>query len=93
MGCVFQASGISVHPDVITAYQEIQTGHKHRFVVYKINDEKTDIVVAEKGARDAEYSDFLSLLSADECRFALYDFEYELPGGGGTREKLAFFTW
>ena len=47
--------------------------------MFFIKDEKF-IMVEKLGARDASYDDFLTDLQAageGECRYGLYDFEYE----------------
>jgi hypothetical protein len=33
-----------------------------------------------------------SIFAADDCRYAIYDFNYETPEGG-QRNKLIFFVW
>ena len=51
----------------------------HRYCVFFIKDEKF-ITVEKLGGRDASYEEFLTDLQAageGECRYGLYDFEYE----------------
>ena len=51
----------------------------HRYCVFFIKDEKF-ITVEKMGGRDASYDDFLTDLQSGgegECRYGLYDFEYE----------------
>lgn len=62
------------------------------FIIYKINDAKTEIVVEEEGSTDS-YDTFLGKLPENDCRYAVYDFEYEISNGEGKRSKLVFFTW
>ena len=52
---------------------------RHRYCVFFIKDEKF-ITVEKMGGRDASYDDFLADLQSGgegECRYGLYDFEYE----------------
>ena len=52
---------------------------RHRYCVFFIKDEKF-ITVEKLGGRDASYEEFLTDLQAageGECRYGLYDFEYE----------------
>ncbi|KAM9918746.1 hypothetical protein OXX80_012884, partial [Metschnikowia pulcherrima] len=54
--------------------------------------EKTQIVV-DKTSSDDDYESFLAELPEDECKYAVYDFEYEIGGGEGKRTKIVFYTW
>lgn len=65
---------------------------KLKFIIFKINDGKTEIVVDETSTAH-EYDDFLEKLPENECRYAVYDFEYELASGEGKRSKIVFFAW
>lgn len=38
------------------------------------------------------YDDFIAELPPAECRYAIYDYEFEKEGAG-TRNKICFFTW
>ena len=53
---------------------------------------KTQIVV-EQTSTEQEYDAFLEKLPENECRYAVYDFEYDIGGGEGKRSKIVFFTW
>ena len=75
----------------MTAFQELKLGKKHKYIVYKINDSKTEIVV-EKTSTNKDYDTFLADLPEDSPRFAIYDFEFEKEGAG-TRNKISFVAW
>lgn len=70
----------------------MKLGNKHKFIIYKVNDAKTDIVV-EETSKSEDYDEFLQKLPEDECKYAVYLFEYELPGNEGKRSKIIFYTW
>ena len=44
-----------------------------------------------KTSKSTEYEDFIADLPEAECRWAVYDFEYEKDGG--KRNKLFFVSW
>lgn len=67
-------------------------GKKFKFVIFALNDKKTEIVVEETSTNE-DYDAFLEKLPENECKYAVYDFEYELGGGEGKRSKIVFFTW
>jgi len=82
-----------------THFEEVKKGKKHRYVVFYIKDEK-QICVECVGDRDASYDDFLNDLrkaGETECRYALYDYEYDHQCQGTTesskKQKLFLMSW
>ena len=70
-----------------------------RYIIYAIKDEK-QIVVEKVGNRDAKYQDFVQdLLAAgpDDCRYGVFDYEYEHMVQGATsgsqKQKLILLSW
>lgn len=57
-----------------------------------MSDDKTKIVV-DKTSTAESYDDFLEELPENECKYAVYDFEYELGNNEGKRNKIIFFQW
>ena len=57
-----------------------------------MNDKKTEIIVEETSSNE-DYDAFLEKLPENECKYAIYDFEYDIGGGEGKRSKIVFFTW
>ena len=76
----------------MTAFSDLKLGKKYKFIIFKINEAKTDIVVDETSTSQ-DYDEFLSKLPENDCKYAIYDFEYELGGGEGKRSKIIFYTW
>ena len=65
--------------EVKIKYDEIKKKKTHRYCVFFIKDEKL-IAVEKMAPRDANYEEFLGDLMAcgpEDCRYGLYDFEYE----------------
>ncbi|KAI9763582.1 MAG: cofilin, partial [Candelina submexicana] len=94
---------LSVAPECITAFNELKLGKASKYIIYKLSDDYTEIVVEEKGT-DPNWSVFRQkLLDAKSKsmqgtegpgpRYAVYDFEYELANGEGKRNKIAFISW
>jgi len=93
------ASGVTVAQECKNQFDEIKKGKKHRYVIFYIEDEKV-IKVESVGDRDAEYDSFLTDLmkgGEGECRYGLYDFEYEHQCQGTTevskKQKLFLMSW
>ena len=70
----------------------MKLGKKLKYIIFALNDAKTDIIV-EKTSNDEDYEKFVEELPENECKYAVYDFSYELAAGEGKRSKIVFFTW
>ncbi|ODV67295.1 hypothetical protein HYPBUDRAFT_149039 [Hyphopichia burtonii NRRL Y-1933] len=85
-------SGVAVADESLTAFNDLKLGKKFKFVIFKLNDSKTEIVV-EETSTDSDYDTFLSKLPEADCKYAIYDFEYEIGSGEGKRSRIVFYTW
>ena len=94
---------VSVNPECISAFNELKLGKDLKWIIYKISDDWKEIVV-EETSKEANYNEFRDKLvnakSKDKRgnegiggRYAVYDVEYELEGGEGSRSKITFITW
>ncbi|KAK2167195.1 hypothetical protein LSH36_31g02100 [Paralvinella palmiformis] len=91
-----QASGVSVNPYCIQAFNEIKLKHLYRYIVYALTEDLTQIEVRKTAPPTATYDEFVEeLIEAEnlqQCRYGVYDAEYELKDGQ-KRNKLVFFLW
>ncbi|KAK2766211.1 hypothetical protein FQN54_007727 [Arachnomyces sp. PD_36] len=93
-------SGVSINPECITAYNELRVGKGNpKYIIFKIADNRKEIVVEEKSADD-NYDNFREKLEGAKDskgnptpRYAVYDVEFELEGGEGRRNKIVFISW
>ncbi|RLV86953.1 Cofilin [Meyerozyma sp. JA9] len=82
----------TVADESLTAFNDLKLGKKFKFIIFALNDKKTQIIV-EETSTDQDYEAFLEKLPENECKYAIYDFEYEISGSEGKRSKIVFFTW
>jgi cofilin len=61
--------------------------------VYHLGDDNKKIMVEKVMSKEATYEDFLKLLPEDDCRYAVYDFEYRKGEDEGVRSKICFIVW
>lgn len=75
-------------------YRELTstTGKSLKYIVFSMNAANTEIVVA-KTSESKDYAEFVDQLPENDCRYAVYDFEYEKAGGEGVRNKICFIHW
>eukprot|EP00032_Breviata_anathema_P000196 JZ548444.1.p1 GENE.JZ548444.1~~JZ548444.1.p1 ORF type:complete len:138 (+),score=78.21 JZ548444.1:20-433(+) len=85
------SSGVQVADECVLKFQELKLNHSLRYVIFKMNDKMTEVVVEKTGEKTANYDAFVADLPNDDCRYAVYDFEYEAEGV--TRNKILFVVW
>ncbi|MFE7585594.1 actin-binding ADF family protein [Streptomyces gardneri] len=85
------ASGVGVNDACMQEYQLLKLKKAHKYVVFNLNKDHTEIIV-EKTSTSTDYDDFIADLPETECRWAVYDFEFEKEGAG-KRNKLTFVSW
>merc|ERR1711879_304947 len=84
-------SGIAVSDDCVQKFNELKLGHQHRYVTFKMNASNTEVVVEHVGGPNATYEDFKSQLPERDCRYAIFDYEFQVDGG--QRNKITFILW
>jgi len=96
-------SGATVSQDCITAFNELKLAKKFKYIIFKLSDDNRQIVV-EEASPDKDWENFRQkLVNATTKtntgavgkgpRYAIYDFEYNLAGGEGSRNKITFIAW
>jgi cofilin len=72
-------------------YQALKLGKKHKYILFGLDKDNKEIIV-QKCSESVDYDDFLNDLPETECKWAVYDFEFEKEDGG-KRNKLVFYSW
>ncbi|KAF3094654.1 cofilin [Orbilia oligospora] len=85
-------SGVAVASDCVTTFEELKLRKSSRYIIYKLNETKTQIIV-DKASTETDYEAFLTDLPENDCRWAVYDFAYKLSEGEGERNKIVFISW
>lgn len=85
---------MTVSPDCVSKYNELKLGKSIKYIIFKLSDDYKEIVVEETSTND-NWEDFQEkLLNAKSShkgkegkgpRYAVYDFQFELEAGEGTR--------
>jgi cofilin len=84
------ASGIAVHDDCKLRFLELKAKRTHRFIVYKI--EEKQVIVEKLGEPSATYEDFTANLPEDECRYAVYDYDF-MTAENVPKSRITFIAW
>ncbi|XP_060082463.1 uncharacterized protein LOC132561783 isoform X1 [Ylistrum balloti] len=84
-------SGVTVKDECMKVFEEMKLGHKWKYVIFKISEDKKEIVVEQTSADDT-YETFQEQLKAGgHCRYGVFDVQMNAPPI--IKEKLAFFHW
>ncbi|EPS70990.1 hypothetical protein M569_03773, partial [Genlisea aurea] len=85
-------SGMGVADHSKTTFMELQRKKVHRYVIFKIDESKKEVIVEKTGSPSLNYEDFRSSLPEDDCRYAVYDFDYVTPENC-QKSKIFFIAW
>ncbi|KAJ6904864.1 hypothetical protein NC652_022790 [Populus alba x Populus x berolinensis] len=86
------ASGMAVHDDCKLKFLELKAKRTYRFIVYKIEEKQKQVIVEKLGEPAQSYEDFTASLPADECRFAVYDFDF-VTAENVQKSRIFFIAW
>ncbi|CAK8579175.1 unnamed protein product [Lathyrus sativus] len=84
------ASGMAVHDDCKLRFQELKSKRSYRFIVFKIEEQQ--VVVDKLGEPTESYDDFMASFPEDECRYAVYDFDFTTDENC-QKSKIFFVAW
>ncbi|KAL9269260.1 Actin-depolymerizing factor 7-like protein [Drosera capensis] len=84
------ASGMAVHDDCKLKFQDLKAKRSYRFITFKIEGQQ--VVVDRIGSPEESYDDFTASLPADECRYAVYDFDFTTDENC-QKSKIFFIAW
>ncbi|CAN0902765.1 Actin-depolymerizing factor 7 [Linum grandiflorum] len=84
------ASGMAVHDDCKLKFLELKAKRNYRFIVFKIQNQQ--VSVEKLGSPEETYEDFTSSLPANECRYAVYDFDFTTDENC-QKSKIFFIAW
>ncbi|KAM0069236.1 putative actin-depolymerizing factor domain, ADF/Cofilin, ADF-H/Gelsolin-like domain superfamily [Helianthus debilis subsp. tardiflorus] len=84
------ASGMAVHDDCKLRFQELKAKRNYRFVTFKIEDQQ--VTIDKIGGPNETYDDFTLSLPVNECRYAVFDFDFTTDENV-QKSKIFFITW
>ena len=84
------ASGMAVNDECKLRFLELKAKRSYRFIVYKI--EQQQVVIDKLGGPNESYEDFTASFPPDECRYAVYDFDFTTDENC-QKSKIFFIAW
>ncbi|KAJ8551394.1 hypothetical protein K7X08_000764 [Anisodus acutangulus] len=86
------ASGMAVHDYCKLKFLELKAKRTYRFIVYKIEEKQKQVIVEKLGEPAESYEDFAACMPADECRYAVYDFDF-VTAESCQKSRIFFIAW
>lgn len=83
---------MAVHDDCKLKFLELKAKRTYRFIVFKIEEEQNQVVVEKLGEPTESYEDFCKNLPSDECRYAVYDFDF-VTEENCQKSRIFFIAW
>ncbi|MFJ8476197.1 actin-binding ADF family protein [Kitasatospora sp. NPDC094011] len=85
------SSGVSIDDKCVEAYQELKLKKTYRYAFFGLSADSKQVILVSTGT-ESDYQSFAGQFPQDECRYAVYDFEYTNTDGEA-RNKILFFLW
>ncbi|KFK30133.1 hypothetical protein AALP_AA7G221300 [Arabis alpina] len=74
------------------SFMEMKWKKVHRYIVYKIEEKSNKVAVDKVGGAGESYDDLTASLPEDDCRYAVFDFDY-VTVDNCRMSKIFFITW
>ncbi|KAE8717657.1 Actin-depolymerizing factor [Hibiscus syriacus] len=82
--------GVSEHSK--STYLELQRKKVFRYVIFKIDENRKEVVVEKTGGPSEGYDDFTDSLPEADCRYAVFDFDF-VTSENCQKSKIFFIAW
>ncbi|KAK6254760.1 hypothetical protein QUC31_016486 [Theobroma cacao] len=86
------SSGMGVAEHSKSTYMELQRKKVFRYVIFKIDEKKNEVVVEKTGGPAESYDDFTASMPENDCRYAVYDFDF-VTSENCQKSKIFFIAW
>lgn len=84
------ASGMAVEDECKLKFLELKAKRNYRFIIFRIDGQQ--VVVEKLGSPEENYDDFSNSLPPNECRYAVYDFDFT-TAENCQKSKIFFIAW
>ncbi|GMH25765.1 hypothetical protein Nepgr_027608 [Nepenthes gracilis] len=86
------SSGMGVADHCRSTFLELQGKRVHRYIIFKIDEKKREVMVEKTGNPAESYDDFVAALPENDCRYAIYDFDF-VTSENVQKSKIFFIAW
>jgi len=85
-------TGVKLNDSCIGTFNDFKLRKTHQYLIFKLNDTFTEVVLEKAGENGAPYDEFIKQLPDNDCRYAVISISYSTPAEGD-RSKIVFFLW
>eukprot|EP00244_Chara_vulgaris_P003878 TRINITY_DN1736_c0_g1_i3.p1 TRINITY_DN1736_c0_g1~~TRINITY_DN1736_c0_g1_i3.p1 ORF type:complete len:140 (-),score=27.03 TRINITY_DN1736_c0_g1_i3:122-541(-) len=85
-------SGYKVMEECRLRFLELQRKKEFPFITYKIDGRSKTVIVDKLGKEGEGYDAFIAALPENECRYAVYDYDFTTPDNC-ERSRIFFVFW
>jgi len=86
------SSGMGVADHSKNTFMELKQKKVHRYVIFKVDEKKREVVVEKTGGPAESYDDFAASLPENDCRYAVFDFDF-VTSENCQKSKIFFIAW
>lgn len=86
------SSGMGVAEQSTKIFLELKRKKIYRYVIFKIDESKREVVVEKTRGPAESYDDFTAALPENDCRYAVYDFDF-VTSENCQKSKIFFIAW
>ncbi|KAK5835450.1 hypothetical protein PVK06_011139 [Gossypium arboreum] len=83
---------MAVHDNCKLKLLELKAKRTYRFIVFKIEEKQKKVIVEKFGEPTNSYEPFTTSLPVDECRYAVYDFDF-VTDENCQKSRIIFIAW
>eukprot|EP00249_Psilotum_nudum_P005460 c18897_g1_i1 orf=519-938(+) len=85
-------SGMGVNDGCKLTFLELKRKKMHRYIIFKIDEKKKEVVVEKTGSAIESYDDFTTSFPENDCRYAVLDYDF-VTEDNCHRSKIFFIYW
>lgn len=83
---------MAVNDECKLKFLDLKAKRSFRYIVFCIEEKIQQVKVDQVGHPDASYEDFTACLPANECRYAVFDFDFTTDENC-QKSKIFFIAW
>ncbi|MQM05053.1 hypothetical protein Taro_037859 [Colocasia esculenta] len=83
---------MAVNDECKLKFMELKAKRNYRFIVFKIEEKTQNVMIDKLGEPESNFDDFTSSLPANECRYAVFDFDF-VTDENCHKSRIFFIAW
>ncbi|KAK4488266.1 hypothetical protein RD792_004018 [Penstemon davidsonii] len=83
---------MSVDDECKLRFVELKAKRNFRYIIFKVEEKIQQVTIEKLGQPNESYDDFTASLPENECRYAVYDFDF-ITAENCQKSKIFFIAW